>query len=1394
MIKSKALEINLARTQVDVTIDSRYLCLQEVMADYYGLMARLEAFLKEVAHPYKNWQIIVDDARTFALDYFHLFKSHTQGPQAVERLVEIFETALQADTTLDVKVDAADNLILFIKKIIQTAETDLPRFVPILSKSFELIYKQPADTFDLFVRSFFGLKRLAQELDAALEKLEADFTAINRLLIRSLEATYGYWLDQPDPLQGFLAEAGQEASDPNLENIFQPISHDTVQQQQSRLNTIISQNKPNDRKMLHALLKLYDHHHFVQAYRQIPQKLLETGNRVDQGNRRKVIFQFQAMTLSGLVINHEDTLRDINRTLTWLIAHQSSSYVHSLILKTFSILKANVQRYPTTTLACVDNMGQGIFKTNDQDLINYFIDNAIDLGFQSPMIRGIANDWQIQVNPAHIQNIRTWLKLAQMQPKLATRLISNLIIHLAISGVFIKDTDLFGRDVTRFLNSDIGPIYNLAKQLARIFPVYFNDIGAEGELRDTSTRIDEICHRRDPLIHFLRKQSHVESSNRVIELMEAILAFWATKDKAPLASFLPPNIFSAVETDGPFINGVHQVITAFIEAGLDLPADLLNHSTDLLQELTAKVHQAGDEDRERVVLFTELYKQMNNKYNLNFINIQHYLNQLSAESFPDLRRLRTALKERELKTKIFKILDYMEQLKSLILSDKKFEIREDIYKKRHFTVDIPSMYGSYREVKFDAMGLTLRLEALINALLEELVHTIDLSLITKATCYQIYDRLVLFDKALKVDGIASVELEHQLELLAHSLEIRGFSFTQYLDIYKGLSQAVKNIINDYFNNVHGENLTQVLNRLPMGQMQPKYCRIDDDHSEKEKLCHRNSDIFLRDRLAFSLGLLQLDLFLTRILNTLFLQSSKLPKDKLRRLLNYDPQKAITSLHQPNTKTAGIIDLGNKGLNMLKLHNFGLPVPPAFIITTEVFRCREIIESFAPAQANFKEQMTQHIAGLEQLTGKRFGDPEQPLLLSVRSGSSISQPGMMETLLNVGMNESIARGLAAVSNNGWFAWDSYRRFIQCCGMTSGLKRDDFDAIISDHKKLWGIPVKREFSAEQMEHVALEYKQRLMDAGIELLESPMEQLYWATQCVMASWESERAKTYRQIMGISEDWGTAVTVQTMVYGNLSPHSGTGVVFTHNPRWSGDSLSLWGDFSLENQGEDVVAGLVHTLPISIKQQEIEMRETDVTLETHFPEIYRSMQQMAQSLVSERGWSPQEMEFTFESPAKEDLFLLQTRDMAIREHQQVLAFDPARVNPENYLGHGIGVSGGAMSGRLVFSLEEMELWREREPNACLILARGDTVPDDIKEIHAANGLLTARGGVTSHAAVVAHRLGKTCVVGCGSMICDERNQTIQFGRHQLQAGDHISIDGREGSVYQGEMQIKKTS
>lgn len=1410
----------MADYHVDVQIDAKYAVLQDVMSQYYGLMESVNTFLEELSHPYKNWRFILKEARNISLNHFHLIKPHPQGHEAARLFFQIFFEAVDEVEQPNTRIDAVDNILLFVQKIIREAGTHFTAFKPIIGDTFKRITAYDDDIFFLFVKSFYQINRLAEQLAEHESDEETDATAVNQLLRRYFHHTYTYWLSEIDPKAWFEKEIAEfDASARyamDFETLFQDISHHRIHHYNQRLEEILKHCPMASCRTTRQMLELPGYGEFVGIYQQMPQNIFKAASVLDDPcrkcetgqtclieetvssckecrhcNQGKLLFLFHIMNISGLSAIHEETLRDLNRTLTWLIVHEDHKNVRRLLQQTFSILRERANQYPGTALNCILNMGESVYKTDDSDLINYFIDSVIDLGFQSPMIGGVGNDWQIRVNQTHLQNIRTWLEIIELKPQWSTRLLSALIINLSLCGVFIKDTDLFPRDITRLLNSGIEPVYNPVKQLCRLFPAFFNDIGAEGELREISTRIDELTHRRDILIHFLRKQSHVESSNRIIGFMEAVLHFWETRDKAPLKAFIPPSIYLQIDTTGPYIEGVHDVIAKLESAGLSLPTDILSFNDDKLNAFCKKIGDVSAQDLERVQLAFAFYKLLNQKYNLDMVELDHYLMHLNAEELPDLNLLKTALNEPELKKKIYRLLDYLELLKALILSPKTYEIRENIYKKRHFTVDIPSMYGSYHETKFDALGLTFRIESLVNVLFEELVENIDLSLITKTTFFQIYNRLQLFVKALKLDGISSVEIEGQLELLAHSLEVRGFSYTQYLDIFKGFARAVKKIINDHFNSIHEQNLSIILSQVPLEEIQAKYLP-QKNRLDQEKLGYRVSEVFFRERLSFSLGLTQLDLLLSRVLNILYHQSDKLPNTKLRLLLNYDPGRAMTSIDKPLDKLASTIHMGNKGLMLSKLKSFGWPVPPGFIITTEVFRCREIIDTYLPAEQNFKEQVASHIKRLEKITGKAFGRPHDALLLSVRSGSTISQPGMMDTFLNVGMNDDIAAGMAAQTGNAWFAWDNYRRFLQLYGMAFGLERDEFDAIISGFKQKLGIPFKRNFTGEQMRLMALAYKDRIRDDGIHFEERPFEQLIMTIKSVLASWQSAKAIAYRKIMGISDDWGTAVTIQRMIFGNVSRLSGSGVFFTHSPKLSSDVLRLWGDFTIGNQGEDVASGLVQTLAISNIQNEIEQRETHVTLESHFPDIYTALKNLAHELIYKKGWGPQEMEFTFESPARKDLYLLQSRDMAIRKRRKKLTFDVELLTRNNFLGHGIGIGGGAMSGRIVFDLNEINRWRREEPHISLILVRNDTVPDDILEISAADGLLTARGGLTSHAAVVAHRLGKTSVVGCDAMRVDEKQKICLFADKLLHPGDHISIDGQTGSVYQGLLKIKE--
>ena len=1387
--KSKALEVNLADTRVDVAIDPSYAVVLEVMSEYYGLTEGVATFLRELSHPYRNWRFIVAEARKYALGYIHLFRRHARGVEAAQAMTDILLSALNAAREADTRSDAADTLLQVLHALAASdADAGVPRFRPVIPVVLERLAQAGAEAFEFVVRSFFSVSDLARDVLAGPGGPEG-VDAVNRVVARFLERTYAFWSAEPDPQPRFDREAAEFGESGAWDDLFGDISHVRLAARRIELEAILAGASTDAAATAERLLALPGFHKVVAAYKAIPQRLFERGGTRSRGYHLKLVFLFQMMSVPGLALLHEDTLREINRTLTWIIVNDGYRDVQRLIRKTFSILKERAQDYPATALSCVLNTGQGVQRTDDLDLVNFFIDALIDFGFQSPMVQGVDDEWRIQVNSAHLQNIRTWLELIKLNPKRSTRLLSALVIHLALGGVHIRDNDLFPRDVTALLNSRVEPVYHLVKQLARLCPVFFNDIGAEGRLREVSTRIDDLCRREDILIHFLRKQSHVESSSRILPFMEAVFRFWRDLEKEELAPFVPPSIYRRIDSHGPHVSGLHRAMVRLSRRGVRIPDDLAACAPGRIRALLGYVPSASESDLERLELAVELYGLLCRKYRFDRVDLHDYLAQLRQEALPGIERLERALSEPDDETRLGLILDYLEVLKGVITSEESYEPVEDIYQKRHITIDIPSMYGSYHETKFDCLGLSLRLESIANALFENRIQELDLSLITQAAFHRIHQLLTRFHQALRVDGIRSAEFERMLEFLEDSLSIKGFGLTQYLDIFKGFALAVQNIVKDTFHNLHGANLDRILPGLRPGQILPKYLPPEPLEDE-ERLHHRITEIFFRDRIATALGLQQLDGFIGRILQTLHRQAEALPPDQLARLLLYEPREAVVAIEAAGGMRAGVAHLGTKGFNLVKLHALGFRVPPGFIVTTEVFRCRHVIEGYAPAQRTFQDQIRQALQRLEQASGKRFGDPADPLLLSVRSGSAVSQPGMMDTLLDVGNNEEITTTVATRTGNAWFAWDNYRRFLQNYGMAHDMTRDDFDAVIQEFKQRTGIPLKRQFTGDQMRALALAYRQLIRDAGIVVVDAPFEQLLLALRRVLHSWESPKAMAYRRIMGISDDWGTAIAVQAMVYGNRSAGSGTGVVFTHNPRWSGEVLRLWGDFTTTNQGEDVVSGLVHTMPVSLAQQEIERRETDITLETHFPGIYQELFRWARMLIEDHGWSPQEIEFTFESPASGDLYMLQTRDMAIRESLRTLCFDPEAIPPGALLGRGIGVSGGAMSGRVVFSLEDIAHWRMREPTTRLILARTDTVPDDIREIHAADGLLTARGGVTSHAAVVAHRLGKTCVVGCADLVCDEREGACTFATVVLRTGDRISIDGRGGTVFRGEIKV----
>ena len=489
-------------------------------------------------------------------------------------------------------------------------------------------------------------------------------------------------------------------------------------------------------------------------------------------------------------------------------------------------------------------------------------------------------------------------------------------------------------------------------------------------------------------------------------------------------------------------------------------------------------------------------------------------------------------------------------------------------------------------------------------------------------------------------------------------------------------------------------------------------------------------------------------------------------------------------------------LGGKGANLAEMTNIGLPVPQGFTITTEA--CTQYYEDGREINDDIKAEVTEYIAKLEEITGKKFGDKENPLLVSVRSGARASMPGMMDTILNLGLNEDVVEVLATKSGNPRWAWDCYRRFIQMYSdVVMEVGKKYFEQLIDKMKEEKKVKLDVELTAEDLKELASQFKAEYKDKiGTDFPSDPIEQLWGAIKAVFRSWDNPRANVYRRDNDIPYSWGTAVNVQSMAFSNMGDDCGTGVAFTRDPATG--AKGLFGEFLTNAQGEDVVAGV--RTPMHITE-----------MEQKFPEAFKQFVEVCKTLETHYR-DMQDMEFTVEHGK---LYMLQTRngkrtaqasikiacdlvDEGMRTEEEAVAmidprnldtllhptFDPKALKEAAPIGKALGASPGAACGKVVFTAEDAEEWAKRGEK--VVLVRLETSPEDIVGMKASQGILTGRGGRTSHAAVVARGMGKCCVSGCTEMVMDEENKKFTLGGKEYHEGDVISIDGTTGNIYDG--------
>ena len=1097
----------------------------------------------------------------------------------------------------------------------------------------------------------------------------------------------------------------------------------------------------------------------------------------------KLYYILYLLNLPGTIFHRDYLMSDLNRFLKSIGPDLSSDDYGDLIEQLFLFYGRTKKSSTHLILDSILELGKQVISTDNSFLIHLFEDHLIEFGFITPGTTYSINEWELKVDPNHIKCIRIWLELIESNPERMKRLLSALIINLRCGGIFIFDSDFFQKDVTHLLNSKIQTVYKQIKQLCRIFPVYFNEIGAEGLLRDISTKIDEITFRNDKLIHFLRKQIHTEGNNSHVNIVLEIINFWYNPDKKRLKAILPKNVYDSVDIKGRWVSGVHQVLLkATGERGITL-VELLEKKSEERSSILSGIEHDCEGDVKRVYLLLELYQILKEKYRFETNDILQVLRRYHFINSKDIDDLESDLLNQNNTGALKSIFGFMVRLNGIIFDPKISEGWESISFKRHIAFGIPSMYGYYREDKFEALGLIFRLESTASILVTKIVSSINKEYFTAKTLNDIFSVIMLLREGLSLDGIYDQGFDSNLKMFQYSLTSGSFTINQYINIFQFMEGNIKEIINKYFIRPYQQLLNII---IPLNIN-------DKDELSKEGMKKRvlkESEIFYRGLLSSAFLVQIFDNFISEVLNNLRKQISSLSDEEIRNIMTYNPGLITSPLYKRTPTIDNQVFLGSKAYYLKKLYLSNYPVPPGFVLTTEIFRRIDAILKVPALNTEIDNFVREHISELESMSGLKLGDPQKPLLLSVRSGAAISMPGAMNTFLNVGLNDEITETLSRQFNFGWTSWDCYRRLLQTWGMSYGLERNDFDRIIMNYKQKYNVSQKIDFTPQTMREIAFAYKKLLTDNGIDFEPDPFQQVKKAIISVFRSWDTPRAQAYREYLHIAKEWGTAAIVQQMIFGNLHRESGSGVLFTQEIHGDSHGINLAGDFSFLSQGEDIVAGLVNTLPISEKQRLKNYRKTGVSLESEFPRLYKRLSEIAHELIEIHGFSHQEIEFTFETSDPKDLYILQTREMAKFKQHKMEVFDL----PEKKMirvGCGIGIGNMVLNGVIIFDNEDLAILKKRGTGEKAVLVRPDTVPDDIEMIFECEGLLTSRGGATSHAAVTAASLGKVCIVNCDDMQVYENEKKCVINGNIFLSFDPIAIDGTKGIIYKGNYPVR---
>ncbi len=1021
------------------------------------------------------------------------------------------------------------------------------------------------------------------------------------------------------------------------------------------------------------------------------------------------------------------------------------------------LLTAVVQAGPPITDKIVmdPGMAAAILRSGDDAFIAQYVSVLERTLIPPARVKALSTEtWAEIVDPLHLERLTKFMDILQLGGEQLRSVLVHVIANLSVSGVFISDDRLFQRNVSSYLNSEaMRGDFLLNFLLLQKLPVYFNEVGAVSAIRDFSTELDSWGN--DPVLYFARKQVHVNASNYNVQLLEKVMASWVYEDPSLVRDAIPSDVSAGLKPE--LIKRYAAFIKPFFESIGVLDARGL-HFDKLLAVPVEKFKnrpQDGkpDEVLTKVMLLCELYREIVRKYSL-----------VSADI--DRGDVYGTLTEH---------LDKARKLVRAVLDPGKTIARESLYFKRHIAFGIPSVLGTYHEPKFDALAELLRNDAGSSVLFEEVLSRIGEGErnFTAAQAVSWLRTLGTSYEALRLHGLENMQMEE----LAEIMDKNKLHLSQIVDLLKMWQKELAWMV-EFFNRTFHKPIIDLLRQSPKEDLPEYLINLDVDDPD---FANKAADIVIRNMINSVPGLVEADRMIERLIG-IFTARTELSDEGLSEQHPGEVRHhfLLHELSDPDAARLAPV-LGNKANNLVHLLNRGFRVPPGVVFSAAITKHYETyVES-----ADFAALLRQAMKHLEDRTRRRFGDTKKPLFVSVRSGSYVSMPGILSTILFCGMNKDTLQGFIQETGDPRLGWDSYRRFIeQYATVVLGIDAGILESITGDVLQKCGLAHREECEADHMERIVKLELSELSRRGLSIPDDVHEQLRRSIRAIYASWFSERARQFRKATLTSEHWGTAVTLMQMVPGNASG-SGASIFFTRNPFTN--AQELYGETKEQSTGDDLVYGRYSGRPLSRKQA----RNGEESLEERDPALFKQHWELAQQIERAMGGLPQEVEATYTKgpDGSRVISVLQTRRMESGAGY-VSAFDEICNMESQIIGRGIGAHGGAMSGAASFARTPEQAQRlAQESNMPVILLRKEASTDDVSLMPVIRGIVTSSGGVTSHAAVLAQKFGVSAVVSCAglSIETDEHGASFaRMGKVIIKEGVPISIDGASGLVFSG--------